>query len=183
MINKLKYLQKPFKHEHVTYCWPLPILSKKLVLITSLPKKVFALGESIPIDLQIRNAGLVPIRKIRVSLQRKVFYSTKNSNCQWKSDVIKRLKFTLKNEDQLLEYARFCDFSIVVPSTTPSRSDLWSLPRITYKIIIKIYTTGLNTSVKSKIPIYIVDTLIDTLKPPPSYNQAEANDLPSYESS
>lgn len=170
--------QNPIIHHHIAYCWPFPIPSKKLELEIRLPKRVFAAVESIPIDFELHNLGLVPIRKIRIYLQKKVLFHNDFSTTRNKNKIG---VFVLRNIQQV-EFKHFTGYSLSVCACTPPSVLTFPCPiRTSYKFVIKICTSGSNTSVKAKIPIYIFEKPIETLFPPPTFDEVEAKDLPNYD--
>lgn len=143
---------------------------------------VFLPGESIPIDFQIKNVGDVTVKKIRVYLQQTVLLPADCSEVQWDTEIEGGLEIILRDNQRSAVVTHFNQYELVVPSTQSLTSDRSATPKISYNLVFKIYTAGFNTSANVKVPICIAGTYIEFLKPPPSYEQVEESDLPSYES-
>lgn len=142
---------------------------------------MFAPGESIPIDFQLTNVGLVPIKKVQVFLRKSGFAPFHNSVIPWSSDLEGGVEILL-HSNQRSEIHHFNNCEVIIPSTEQaSRSEFQHLPEISYNIIFRIHTGGFNTSATVEAGICLVETPIDISKHPPSYEELEENDLPSYE--
>lgn len=121
---------------------------------------------------------LIPIRSIRVYLQRKVLYPNNNHTTQWSTTIVEG--FTLTNIRKLQE-KHYTGYSMTVPDTPPSTLSIWTSPIICYQLAIKIYTSGFNKNAKAKVPLYILKEAVESLTLIPSYDEVIASDLPSYE--
>lgn len=153
-LNVFPELRMPHEVEKFkTFCC-FPCRSKPLTIYLTIPRTGFALGEEIPVEIQLINRSATSVKQTMLVLKRLERYTTDTPHDNLRK-VSKDIAKTTSRGVKAGEITSFM-MNLKVPRSALQSNDLYcDIYQITYKLKFKALIKGFNFSPKISVPITI----------------------------
>lgn len=145
------HLRNPTKDEVSKY-FKMDFTTDPLLVSASIPFSGYVPGQTINIEVDVKNQSMTHVKGVKVSLKKIVILNSTKPKRKTKVLILSEAK--VLTESIAVQTVKNFKEKLIVPSLPPNISNC-DLIKVSYELRVKAKTSGFNRSPKIKLPIVI----------------------------